>query len=382
MQLQGDEAIAARRIANAFASAPFEDAGWETALRTLATETGSRHGQLIAVGGRHVAFNWVSDKPTDFDSFLDGIDGYLPEVNYRVASLQSPMTMTWEAHYDVSRARHTDERYLEAVRRLDVENGAQLVLAERPGAFFGLALLNGAQEGRTTERQRNILQAIGPDVLAAIRMQDAIEHRGAQLLHTSIEAMQTPCVLLDGTARVCFLSDAAKPLLGPQTLQVRSGTLHACDKALDRQLQARIALALAGNDPGPANLWLRADHGMVLVDVRPLPRRDWQMGFTPRLLVTLRSPLAQVGNLSPLAAHAALGQQTAVIAAAFSLTEAEATVAVLLGHGFSRRDVAQWRGVSPQTVTTQLRTIFQKCGVRREGELVSRIRAVLETAPR
>jgi len=382
MQLQRDQANAARRVADAFASAPFEDGGWDNALRTLASETGARHGQLIAIGGRHVAFNWLSDKPANFDSFLDAIDGYLPEVNYRVASLQSPMTMTWEVHYDVTRARHTDERYLEAVRKLDVENGAQMVLAERPGAFFGIALLSGTQEGRSTERQRNILQAVGPDVLAAIRVQDAIEHRGARLLESSFETLHAAAILLDATGRVCFVSDAARPLLGPRSLQVRADVLRAGDKAIDRQLQARIALALAGSDPGLANLWLRGDHGMMLVDVRPLPRRDWQMGFSPRLLVTLRSPLAAVGDMPPAAAHAALGHQAGVIAAAYALTEAEATVAALLGHGLSRQDVAQWRGVSAQTVTTQLRTIFQKCGVHRESELVSRIRAVLETAPR
>jgi len=54
----------------------------------------------------------------------------------------------------------------------------------------------------------------------------------------------------------------------------------------------------------------------------------------------------------------------------------------LLAQGHSRKTVAQMRGVSVQTVVAQLRTIFQKCGVNREAELVAIARTVIEMASR
>jgi DNA-binding CsgD family transcriptional regulator len=88
------------------------------------------------------------------------------------------------------------------------------------------------------------------------------------------------------------------------------------------------------------------------------------------VLVTLRAPLA--------ASHVPARR----LAEALHLTTAEAEVVMLLAQGHSRQTVAQMRKVSVQTVVAQLRTIFQKCGVNREAELVAIARTVIEMASR
>lgn len=353
-----------------FARAPFEEGGWGIALRALRDITGSSGSQLLALGERFRAFNWTTDAPPDYEEEFIAAGGLRRDVNYRVAATRAPMELTWEHHYDEARRNGTDEAYLEHTRKYDAEFGAQIVLSQRPGVFFGLAVLHGPREGRTTEAQRAALEAVAPSVLAAIRMQDAIEHRGTDMLRGSLEAFHSPAILLDAVGKVCDATESARNLLGPGTLQIRSGILRAPRPDLDRLLQARIAAALAGNADGPADLWLRSDSGLLLVDVRTLPRQEWSFGFAPRAIVTLRAPLG------PAQA------QARTIGSALGLTLAEGEVVALLAHGHSRQQVANLRAVSVQTVISQLRTIFQKCGVNREAELVALARAVMEMGPR
>jgi DNA-binding CsgD family transcriptional regulator len=357
-------------LAGLFARAPFEANGWDTALKALASHTGSARAQLLALGERHAAFNWVTDANPTFLTEFDTIGGYRPDVNYRVATTRAPLELTWEVHYTAARAISTNEAYLDYVRRHDAEFGVQMVLSQRPGVLFGLAALHGQAEGHTTEAQREVFRRIGPTVLDAIRLQDAIEHQGAALLKGSLESMSSAAILLDAVGKVCGMTSAAQALLGPWTLQVRSAALHAVRQDIDQRLQARIAAALAGLDTGPADLWLRSEDSLILIDVRTLPRQDWSFGFAPRVLVTLRAPLA--------ASHVPAQR----LAEALHLTTAEAEVVMLLAQGHSRQTVAQMRKVSVQTVVAQLRTIFQKCGVNREAELVAIARTVIEMASR
>ncbi|MEE4451504.1 helix-turn-helix transcriptional regulator [Novosphingobium resinovorum] len=291
-------------------------------------------------------------------------------MNYRVAASGKPYELIWEQHYDTVRAIATNDAYMEHVRKLDSEHGAQIVLDSGPTSFFGLAALHSASDGRTTETQRQALLDVSPQVMAAIRLQSAIEHQGAELLHGSLDALRTAAIMLDAVGRVRSVTSTAEKLLAPDTLQVRGGALRAARPDLDRQLQARIGLALASRRAMPSEIWLRSVHGPLLVEICALPRQDWNFGFAPSVIVTLKAPAGLAGD------------QGARLSAALELTRAEGEIVALLAQGHSRQDIARMRGVSAQTVSSQLRTIFQKAAVNREAELVSIARAVVEMASR
>ena len=366
------------RLRSAIEQAPFHPEGWRFALHSLAEATGSPRTQILALGQRHMAFNWVNTTPDDFESIIREIDTYRPDANYRIAAMGKPMELTWEPHYDAVRAVHTDERYLEMARRYDFELGAQMVLSQKPGLFFGVAIMRSEREGRTSEHERGILAQVAPTILSAIRTQESIEHAGAKLLHGSLEAMDTAAILLDGLGKTTFVSPAAQRLLGPETLQISGGALHAQRPEFDRQLGRRIGQALAGEDPGPADLWIRTGKGLMLVDARPLPHGDWHLGLSARVIVSLRPLLpSRMGSDHAENAKkvARMGRQ---LGQAMGLTDTEGEVAALLAQGLSRKDIAALRQVSPQTVNSQLRTIFLKCEVNREGELVAIARSILD----
>lgn len=54
----------------------------------------------------------------------------------------------------------------------------------------------------------------------------------------------------------------------------------------------------------------------------------------------------------------------------WGLTAAEARVAASLAAGLSPAEIAVRHGVSEATVRTQMRTIFEKTGTHRQGELI------------
>jgi DNA-binding CsgD family transcriptional regulator/PAS domain-containing protein len=353
-----------------FTRAPFEQAGWDNALKALAGATGSSRAQLLALSGQDTLFNWVTDIAEGYVEDFLAIDGHRPDVNYRIAASRAPYQLAWEHHYDQIRAVATNEAYIDHVRRWDAEHGAQLAMTDGSRTLFGLAALHSESDGRTTEAQREVLSDIAPHVMAAIRLQTAIEHQGADLLRGSLEALRTAAVLLDAVGRVCAVTASAEALFGPETLQVRGAMLRCVRPDIDRELQMRIGLALASRRARPSEIWLQAAGGPLQVEICALPRQDWNFGFAPSAIVTLKVPLGFSSD------------QGARLSAALDLTRAEGEIVALLAQGHGRQDIARMRGSSTQTVASQLRTIFQKTGVNREAELVSVARAVIEMASR
>lgn len=58
------------------------------------------------------------------------------------------------------------------------------------------------------------------------------------------------------------------------------------------------------------------------------------------------------------------------------LTRAEASLATQLALGKRLREIAQLRELSIHTVRTQLKACFARLGVRSQGELIRRLKAL------
>jgi hypothetical protein len=191
-------------LAEAFLAAPFSDDGWDKALRALASATGSSRAHLIAMNERHARFNWMTDAPLEYGQLFLEIEAYKPEVNYRIGAMAAPMEVSFERDYDHSRQiMGTNEVYLDHVREMDGEFGCQSVLMRNDQSMIGLAMLHGQADGLTTIEQRDLFAQSLPHVLSAVRLQNAIDHQGTDLLCGSLETMRAAAVLIDGVGRVC-----------------------------------------------------------------------------------------------------------------------------------------------------------------------------------
>lgn len=352
-------AIPVQTLADKFLSAPFSEDGWDKALRALASATGSSRAHLITLNHRHARFSWLTDGPPGYSHLFMEIEAYRPEVNYRIAAMDAPMTITFEQDYDLARQETgTNEIYLDHARRLEGEFGCQSVLMQRDDSMIGLAMLHGQKDGRTTIEQRDVFSRSLSHVLAAVRLQNAIDHQGGELLRGSLDTMRTAAVLIDGAGRVCGWTEQGEKVLSGGSFVISHGQLHAAHAGFDKRFQFALGAAIVMQQQPGEDLWVPQASPPMLVEVNALPMRPWSLGFAPAAIVTFRSPV-QTDLLDG-----------ALLAEVLGLTRAEGDVAAMVAMGQSRQAVAAARHTSVQTVTAQLRSIFQKCGVRREAELV------------
>ena len=359
-------------LADTFLSAPFETNGWDTALKQLASATHAGRAQLIAFGGpQTIPLNLVTDPDPGFVEEFPLIGGGSPDVNWRVACSGRPFDVKWESHYDEAKRRLQSEIYDEFTDRFDLPYGCQTVLLETPDVFFGLATLRSTSDGRSSAGNREVFRKAAPHVLTAIKLQQSLERQGAKFVAGTIEALGGSFFVLDRTGRVQAMTAAAEAALRELSgLRMTRGKLFAANPDDDRSLQNAILAALR-DEPhaiSPAPFWLhgiRQDLPSHRCEVFPLPRQAWSFGFEPRALLSLRS-LSELGK-----------EGLVHLKALLRLTGTEAEVATMIANGSSRKEVANLRGTSEGTVSSQLKAIFQKAGVEREAELVALLNRLL-----
>jgi DNA-binding CsgD family transcriptional regulator len=176
-----------------------------------------------------------------------------------------------------------------------------------------------------------------------------------ELGHAVLDGIRQPLLAVDAQRRIALRNARAEALLREGTL-LRAYTgqrLHACGEANDRVLESALAELAGGERPRWALRLTAADGSSVNVQVQRL-----QWPHTPSLaVVTVFEPM-------PMA------EKESALAASFNLTPAEARVAGYLTQGMAPKQVAALCGVSTCTVRSQVQTLFEKTGVRRQPELV------------
>lgn len=361
----------AGEVENAFLSAPFEADGWNIALRLLAHRTASSRAQLLGLGDEATLFNFMPDIDPGYQQEFLEIEGWRPEVNWRVAAGGRPLEILSEAHYDAARQHSGTAAYEEHVHRWGGVHGCQTVLVEGEGLLVGLAALRSEREGRTQVRDRKLFAVGASHALAAVRMQQAMAQRGAAMTVGAFDAIGVAAFLIDRHGAVAALSAAAETMVGARgdgALTLRRGRLGAARRDADPVLQAAIARALDGRSAGSGaqQHWIGSvGEGGVLCELFRLPRREWDFGFEPRVLVVAR----RAADIPAM--------RTAPLRAALGLTAAEAEIALRLANGEAREDIAAGRGTSAQTLGTQIKSILRKSDVGREAELAALVNRIL-----
>ncbi|AJA09328.1 response regulator containing a CheY-like receiver domain and an HTH DNA-binding domain [Sphingopyxis fribergensis] len=359
----------AGEVENTFLAAPFEEDGWNMALRLFARRTGSSRAQLLGLGDEATLFNFMPDIDAAYQREFLEIEGWRPEVNWRVAASGRPMEILSEVHYDIARQHSGTDDYEEHVRKWDGVHGCQTVLVEGEGLLVGLASLRSEREGRSDERDQKMFAAGASYALAAVRMQQAMARRGAAMTVGAFDAIGVAAFLIDRHGAVAALSGSAEAIVGDRAggaLCVRRGRLGAARRDADAVLQAALGRAQSGAVMQQYWIGSPLEGGAgLLCEIFRLPRREWDFGFDPRVLVVARRAAdIPATRIAPL--RAALG-----------LTAAEAAIAVRLANGEAREDIAATRGTSAQTLSTQIKSILRKSDVAREAELTALVNRLL-----
>ena len=209
------------------------------------------------------------------------------------------------------------------------------------------------------------LDLLMPHMQRAIQMRERFAELqlGQDFLAGGLDLLAMPALFFDEHSRATYLNKRAKALLAESgMLRLEDGHLVASNIEASRKLSFEIGNAIQASRGGAVKL-----NEVVLL---PRPQQ------LPLMLMV--APL-RIGTGQ---AHGAAlvfvfdpdytpSLTTDRVRKLFGLTDAEAGLAVALCEGKTLDDIARERMVSPNTIKTQLKSIFAKTGTNRQAELLS-----------
>lgn len=356
----------AAEVSDLFLQASLDSSRWLEALDAMACATGSMRGQMLGVDRRgELIFNFATN--TDqafFDDFRTAVGLHDSHSNFRVAASMraGPGRIVAEEDYDRVRSEIGCTAYEELCEKHGLPFGCQMALSDDGDALVGMALLRNRKEGRTTAEQRAFFDAVAPSARAAVRLQMMIEQRGAELTRGALDAVAAPALLVDGWGRVMIATPAAEKMLAAtRRIDVRNRVVTAASPMHMRDIQSALAGVLFHGRPEATLLLRGGGEPPLSLSIQALPRSEWGMGFCPCAIIVLKGGGAEPNDLRK------------ALRIEFGLTASEIEVALALAGGRPRSEVAETRGTSIGTVRQQVKAIFAKLGVSREGEFMALI---------
>ena len=177
-------------------------------------------------------------------------------------------------------------------------------------------------------------------------------------LQSALAQIGEMVLILSRDRVVLYSNNAADALLAERRpLQVRRGRLEASTATVSQQLGRAIDAACA--DRFRSVLLLRRPSGLPLI----IAINCLEDGAEAVLLVGRDSAI----HIRPTAE---------ALRSCFGLTPSEAEVAAAIAAGESSRQIAERRGVTANTIRTQLKTISAKLGCTRQSQISAIVHAL------
>lgn len=358
-------------VVDTFSNAPLTG-DWLNALSTLSVATGSRAGELIGLGRANaVPFNWVSDLGPEYAEEFVALGGGNPDVNpfVRVGSQIPVLKVMASEEFITTRERRDNPFLIEHSARHDVAHACLAPLVKNDQMLVGLAVMRSPKQGEIKLHERKIFTSVAPHARAAVMTQLALENQGALLVAGTLEALSLTAFILDRRGMLKAMTPMAESLLATsKLLSLHRGFLCCTTPTETRTLTDAIDKVTGGikdfGAPIASSLLMRDEKLRPhVLDVLPLPRRDYAFGFEPSALIIVR------GNFQA----SSRDRTKQLISLAYGLTGAEADVALQLTDGLSPEEISTARAVSIGTIRTQIRSIYDKFGVNRFSELAASI---------
>lgn len=244
----------------------------------------------------------------------------------------------------------------------DQDNVLTLALATSEGRKFAVVISAVRPFGEEAEWAAARLE---PHISRALRISGVLHQNRSTMLgaFTALELAQRGVLLAHRNGAVVPANDLAEAIIAKTAgLALRHGQL-VCARSEDTS-RLRRAIADCMRNPRSAQaivIDIDRDDGQANLRLHCVPVvNEWQ--------ATSHDPVrAMVVLIDP---DARLNQQAERLQSLFDLTPAETALVCELVRGGNRGDIAARLDVTVATVRSQLTSIFDKTGVRRQAELV------------
>ncbi len=358
-------------LADAFHTAALDGTRWYGALDQLAKATGSENGQLIGIGANwNVSLSLITNIDPAFHKEFDEIGGGDPRINPRVrAGLEAPLLQARaEADFITPEEYARHAHYQEFACPRNVPYICLATLDRTRDSLIGLAVVRTHRQGHINQCEKRVFASIAPHVRAAVRTHLALQGNEEALLTGALEALSVAAFLCDGAGTVRKLTPAAERLVASEKgLQLRQGRLASAApfdaKALNDAIAAAVLDRGTVGAPFARTVAVRKserDFEPLILDVIGLASRQFELGFTPRVMVVVRGADSKE-------------RRAAILQSIYGMTAAETDIALQLSAGKTPEAIAEKREVSVGTVRAQIKALLAKAGVSRQVELLARL---------
>lgn len=348
-----------REILTALREAPFDPQFWVSALNAMARACGAASAQLLTFGPARftpiVAPGFSSDDIGDFVA-LDGTD---PAINIGLKAVQGSRIhdVIADVEYLPESRRNRDRLYSEFFRRFDGAFVASGTVARNDEATCNINLFFPERTGGLDDGGRRRLKRVLPHFTAAILLATRLEKAALALAAGAWDVLGEAVVICSTDGGILHANEEAEHLFeSGDPVGMRQGKIFARTTGLADPLLQSIGIAADPLAPRARSLFARSEGGIPFaLDVVPLPMSS--SAFLPAALLLIRKLLRSIQL------------DVDLLKVAHGFTPAECAVADGIIRRLSSAEIAKERGVSTETINTQVKSLLAKTECANRAQL-------------
>lgn len=258
------------------------------------------------------------------------------------------------------------EFYHDLMLACEIEYGMFSVVENSPSRWASISLFRGNSGSAFEHGELEILQFLTPHIRRAFELHfqfSDLKARSANL-ETALDSLSTGVVFFGLKGEIIYMNQMASTLVSQRDGLFATRDGLRAERQNESDLLARTVLEAASKSNG-IDLSARR-----IVEVSRRTRPALQVVVSPirnQAIDTSQRVAAVAFVNDPLQRRRPPQDELRIC---YGLTPAECRVALLLADGRSPREIAQMIGVSFNTVRSQIKSVFSKAGVKRQGELI------------
>lgn len=370
---------ALQRLIVPLSRAPLQPELWNVFLRELAAACGVDKGALIAhdlSSNEHVILASTGDEVAESVTLYESHYWQFDEWTARFPKRGPLDSFVRGEELWPEESMRRSAFYNEFLKPFGTRQMVCFATFDSAGVADGLSLYRSPREEELTIETLAMLRPLVPHLEAALctrRRLAGLESRVSDL-ENALDRIWSAMILLDSKGRCILVNRAARAILDQRSgLCLERSMLTARGAGESARLREAISVAIATGEG-------KSTRAAGAVTVSRPGRRPLQVMVAP-----FRSEVEAVPQNAAVIVFLNDPEQKATVPSEtlrmlFGLTPAEARLALALLDGQSLAEAADLYCVGRETVRSQVKSILQKTGTRRQAELVRLLAGLESTA--